>query len=233
MRRTGRLSFLTLVAGASLVLGGCTSTPPTSPETTVSSTSSRAPSAPAPSGSIPAATVPADPTATVPADPTAAGPAPTASDGGSASQAPSSNAPQPTVMATSASVTLFFIAEGDAGISGPAVGCGDSAISVTSQTVTYTDPVEGALRTLLANHAAHIGQSGLRNALADARLTVDSVDRSGTTTTAHLSGTLSLAGECDIPRVEQQLLLTAQQAAGTPVAITINGKTLTEALSLK
>lgn len=225
MRRTGRLSFLTLVAGASLVLGGCTSTPPTSPETTVSSTSSRAPSAPAPSGSIP--------TATVPADPTAAGPAPTASDGGSASQAPSSNAPQPTVMATSASVTLFFIAEGDAGISGPAVGCGDSAISVTSQTVTYTDPVEGALRTLLANHAAHIGQSGLRNALADARLTVDSVDRSGTTTTAHLSGTLSLAGECDIPRVEQQLLLTAQQAAGTPVAITINGKTLTEALSLK
>lgn len=225
MRRTGRLSFLTLVAGASLVLGGCTSTPPTSPETTVSSTSSRAPSAPAPSGSIP--------TATIPADPTAAGPAPTASDGGSASQAPSSNAPQPTVMATSASVTLFFIAEGDAGISGPAVGCGDSAISVTSQTVTYTDPVEGALRTLLANHAAHIGQSGLRNALADARLTVDSVDRSGTTTTAHLSGTLSLAGECDIPRVEQQLLLTAQQAAGTPVAITINGKTLTEALSLK
>lgn len=225
MRRTGRLSFLTLVAGASLVLGGCTSTPPTSPETTVSSTSSRAPSAPAPSGSIPAATVPANPTA--------AGPAPTTSDGGSASQAPSSNAPQPTVMATSASVTLFFIAEGDAGISGPAVGCGDSAISVTSQTVTYTDPVEGALRTLLANHAAHIGQSGLRNALADARLTVDSVDRSGTTTTAHLSGTLSLAGECDIPRVEQQLLLTAQQAAGTPVAITINGKTLTEALSLK
>lgn len=136
-------------------------------------------------------------------------------------------------MATSASVTVFFIAEGDAGISGPAVGCGDSAIAVTSQTITFTDPVEAALRTLLANHAAHIGQSGLRNALADARLTVDTVDRTGTTVTAHLSGTLSLAGVCDIPRVEQQLLLTAQQAAGTPVAITINGKTLTEALSLK
>ena len=225
MRRTGRLSFLALVVGAPLILGGCTSTPPSSPETTVGSTSSAAPSAPAPSASTPASTVPDDPTA--------AGPAPTASDGGSVSQAPSSNAPQPTVMATSASVTLFFIAEGDAGISGPAVGCGDSAISVTSQTVTYTDPVEGALRTLLANHAAHIGQSGLQNALADSRLTVDSVDRSGTTITAHLSGTLSLAGECDIPRVEQQLLLTAQLAAGTPVAVTINGKTLTEALSLK
>lgn len=130
-------------------------------------------------------------------------------------------------------MTLFFIAEGDAGISGPAVGCGDSAVAVTSQTVTYTDPVEGALRTLLNNHAAHIGLSGLRNALADSRLSVDSVDRAGTSITAHLSGTLSLAGECDIPRLEQQLLLTAQQAAGHPVAITINGKTLTEALSLK
>lgn len=130
-------------------------------------------------------------------------------------------------------MTLFFIAEGDAGVSGPAVGCGDSAVAVTSQTVTYTDPVEGALRTLLNNHAAHIGLSGLRNALADSRLSVDSVDRTGTSMTAHLSGTLSLAGECDIPRFEQQLLLTAQQAAGKPVAITINGKTLTEALSLK
>lgn len=225
MRRTGRLSFLALVAGAPLLLSGCTSTPPVSTATAASSSSSTAPTATA-TGPIPS--IPA-----VPTDPTAAFPSPTGSRSGNASQAPSSNAPQPTVMATSASVTLFFIAEGDAGTSGPAVGCGDSAISVTSQTVTYTDPVEGALRTLLANHAAHIGQSGLRNALADARLTVDSVDRSGTTITAHLSGTLSLAGECDIPRVEQQLLLTAQQAAGTTVAITINGKTLTEALSLK
>lgn len=130
-------------------------------------------------------------------------------------------------------MTLFFIAEGDAGISGPLVGCGDSAVAVSSQTITYTDPVEGALRTLLSNHAAHIGQSGLRNALSDSRLSVDSVDRTGTTVTAYLSGTISLAGECDIPRLEQQLLLTAEQAAGTPVAITINGKTLSEALSLK
>ena len=130
-------------------------------------------------------------------------------------------------------MTLFFIAEGDAGISGPLVGCGDSAVAVTSQTITYTDPVEGALRTLLSNHAAYIGQSGLRNALSESRLSVDSVDRTGTAITAHLSGALSLAGECDIPRLEQQLLLTAQQAAGASVAIIINGKTLTEALSLK
>ena len=164
---------------------------------------------------------------------TATLPATTPSGGASASQPPPSDQPAPTVIPTSASVTLFFIAEGDAGVSGPMVGCGDSAVAVSSQTITYTDPVEGALRTLLSNHAAHIGQSGLRNALSDSRLSVDSVDRTGTTVTAHLSGTMSLAGECDIPRLEQQLLLTAQQAAGTPVAITINGKTLSEALSLK
>ena len=217
MRSIGKISFLALAAGSVLILGSCSATPPIG-STTAAATSTAAistlPTSPAP-----------DATATLPA--TSPG------DGASASQAPASDQPAPSVIPTSASVTLFFIAEGDAGISGPLVGCGDSAVAVTSQTITYTDPVEGALRTLLSNHAAHIGQSGLRNALSDSRLSVDSVDRTGTTITAHLSGTLSMAGECDIPRLEQQLLLTAQQATGAPVAITINGKTLTEALSLK
>ena len=221
MRSTGRISFLALLAGAAFILGSC-STPPSSP--TTSPMPSTAVTSPAPTPATPNATAPST-TATLPAT--------TPSGGASASQPPPSDQPAPTVIPTSASVTLFFIAEGDAGISGPLVGCGDSAVAVSSQTITYTDPVEGALRTLLSNHAAHIGQSGLRNALSDSRLSVDSVDRTGTTVTAHLSGTISLAGECDIPRLEQQLLLTAQQAAGTPVAITINGKTLSEALSLK
>lgn len=221
MRSTGRISFLALLAGAAFILGSC-STPPSSP--TTSPMPSTAVTSPVPTPAMPRTTAPST-TATLPAT--------TPSGGASASQPPPSDQPAPTVIPTSASVTLFFIAEGDAGISGPMVGCGDSAVAVSSQTITYTDPVEGALRTLLSNHAAHIGQSGLRNALSDSRLSVDSVDRTGTTVTAHLSGTISLAGECDIPRLEQQLLLTAQQAAGTPVAITINGKTLSEALSLK
>jgi hypothetical protein len=141
--------------------------------------------------------------------------------------------PNPTVLPTSASVTLFYIAVGDGGTSGPPVGCGDSAVAVTSPAVSFTDPVEAALRTLLAGHSEELGQSGLRNALWQSTLSVASVERTGTTITAALEGSLMVAGECDIPRVEQQLQLTAQQAAGAPVAITVNGRTLSEALSLK
>lgn len=213
MRSTMKTSVVALLAGAALVLGACTGN-----------------STPTPSSGVPAAS-------TTAATGTQSTPVP--ADGSSPAQDPASSFPgsetagEPTVMSTSASVALYFIAEGDAGISGPTVGCGDSAIAVSSQTITYTDPVEAALRTLLANHAPEIGQSGLRNALSESRLGVDSVVRSGNIITANLSGTLSLGGECDIPRVEQQLLLTAKQAAGSPVAITINGKTLNEALSLK
>jgi hypothetical protein len=149
------------------------------------------------------------------------------------SPVPTSYLPEPTVLPTNASVITYYIAVGDGGTAGPLVGCGDSAVAVTSQSVSFTDPVEAALRTLLASDTETIGQSGLRNALWQSTLSVTSVDRGGNTITAHLDGTLALAGECDIPRVEQQLLLTAQQAAGAPVAITINGKPLSEALSLK
>ncbi|WP_245933411.1 hypothetical protein [Arthrobacter livingstonensis] len=157
---------------------------------------------------------------------------------GSPSQAPASSAQpaagdDPTVMPVTASPTLFYIAQGDAGVSGPTVGCGDSAVAVTGAAISFTDPVEGALRTLLADHSQQLGQSGLDNALWQSSLEVLSVDRAGSVITAHLAGTLKLGGECDIPRVEQQLLLTAEKAAGAPVAITINGKTLSSALSLK
>lgn len=140
---------------------------------------------------------------------------------------------EPTVLPTTASVTIYYIAEGDGGVSGPAVGCGDSAVAVTSPAISFTDPVAAALGVLLATDTMEIGQSGLRNALWQSDLTVVSVDRSGNTIAANLEGTLKLAGECDIPRAEEQLLLTAQTAAGAPVAITVNGKPLAEALSLK
>ncbi|ALV46863.1 hypothetical protein MB46_16585 [Arthrobacter alpinus] len=161
-------------------------------------------------------------------------PAPSTTTGGeSTSPSPTSSLTEPTVLPTNASVITYYIAVGDGGTAGPLVGCGDSAVAVTSQSVSFTDPVEAALRTLLASHTEELGQSGLRNALWQSTLAVTSIDRSGSAITAHLDGTLAVAGECDIPRIEQQLLLTAQEAAAGPVAITINGKTLSEALSLK
>ncbi len=210
MVKAWRYPVMVLAAGAALTLGGCAGASTTPVSTTSAATTT-------------ASTTTASQTAT---------------DGVGASQDPASSAPtvtsdEPTVMPTTASVTLYYIAVGDAGVSGHSVGCGDSAVAVTSAAINYTDPVEGALRTLLADHSQQVGQSGLDNTLWQSRLAVQSVDRTGSSITAHLTGTLQMGGECDIPRVEQQLLLTAQKSAGTPVAITINGKTLSEALSLK
>ena len=207
-----KCSIIAVLSGLALIVGGCTSTS-APPDSTANLTATVAPTITADSGTT------------------------TPSGESSGSQDPASSLPtvslEPTVLPKTASVTLFYIAEGDGGTSGPAVGCGDSAVAVTSPAITFTDPVEGALRTLLAYRDERIGQSGLVNTLWQSRLVVDSVDRSTSALTVHLSGTLRLGGVCDNPRLEQQLLLTAAQAAGSPVAITINGKTLSEALCLK
>lgn len=197
-----RVTVLALMAGAALILGGCT-------------------------GGTPSGTPSASSSAAVVSSTQAGG------ETATPSPMPTSDLSSPTVLPTNASVITYYIAVGDGGTAGPLVGCGDSAVAVTSQSVSFTDPVEAALRTLLASHTEELGQSGLRNALWQSTLAVTSVDRSGSAITAHLDGTLAVAGECDIPRIEQQLLLTAQEAAGGPVAITINGKPLSEALSLK
>ena len=219
MSRTWRHPALALATCAVLALGACASG---------STTAARTPAPPATLGASSLGGTAAGATQ---------GSRPPA-DGGGASQVPAASAPPaagdgPTVMPTTASATLYYIAQGDGGVSGPPVGCGDSAVAVTSAAISFTDPVEGALRTLLADHSQHLGQSGLDNALWRSRLAVQSVTRTGASITAHLVGTLKMGGECDIPRVEQQLLLTAKDAAGAPVAITINGKTLSQALSLK
>ncbi|WP_150117201.1 hypothetical protein [Arthrobacter sp. ERGS1:01] len=139
----------------------------------------------------------------------------------------------PTVMATTASVTVYYVAPGDGGETGILVGCGDSAVAVTSGAISFTDPVEGALRILLADHQEQVGESGLDNALWASRLSVKNIDRSGTVITVNLVGTLVPGGACDIPRIDQQILLTARVAAGGPVDVTVNGKTLSAALGRK
>ena len=183
---------------------------------------------PAPSAPGAGSTMPAPSSASSPAEAGATSTSPAPS-----STTPSSAAGEPTVLPTTASVTVFYVAENDGGVSGPTFGCGDVAVAVTSPSISFTDPVEGALRVLLENRTREIGQSGLSNALWQSRLEIDSIERMGNTVTVNLTGTLSMGGECDIPRVQLQLLLTAQQAAGGPVDLMLNGKPLSEALSLK
>lgn len=207
----GKASMLALLAAAALTLAGCGG-PVVEGDATAPATSSVSSSAEggatstsqAPPSSIPEATA-------------------TASNTGG----------EPTVMPTTASVTVVYVAVGDGGVAGPEFGCGDSTVGVTSPAISFTDPVEAALRTLLENKDMEVGESGLRNALWQSDLTVISVDRSGNPIIVNLEGTLKMDGECDIPRVQLQLLLTAQQAAGVPIEVMINGEPLAEALSLK
>ncbi len=203
-----KTSALALLAGMALALAACGPTEGVGTEPTTTMPAAVSASSGAVSTSSPAETAPSS------------GENPTAEAG-------------PTVLPTDASVTIFYVAVGDGGASGPIGGCGDSLVAATSPTINFTDPVEGALRTLLENHEMEVGESGLLNALWQSDLTVTSVDRSASPIIANLAGNLKLGGECDNPRAQLQLLLTAQQAAGVPIDVMINGQPLAEALSLK
>lgn len=146
---------------------------------------------------------------------------------------PSEPAPSATSLPFAA-VMVYYIALEDNGVSGAPVGCGDSAVPVEVSVGFGQDALVFAYEKLLYEHERNIGQSGLYNALYQSDLTVKSAEiRDGKATIA-LEGTLMLGGECDNPRVLAQLEMIPGQFSGvTSVEITINGKPLAEALSLK
>jgi hypothetical protein len=54
------------------------------------------------------------------------------------------------------------------------------------------------------------------------------------TVTVKLTGNIKLSGECDIPRVREQLIGTIKSASGAnKIVVLVNDKSLDEALSLK
>jgi hypothetical protein len=130
-------------------------------------------------------------------------------------------------------VRLVYIADGDDGRIGEKVGCGDSAV-VVSRSAQATSDLEGALQLLLADKSEKYGTTALRNALWQSTLTLDSATVIDKAAVVKLSGDLQLSGVCDIPRIKAQLENTVKESsAATVVNITINGKTLDDALSLK
>lgn len=138
---------------------------------------------------------------------------------------------QPAV--TTRQVNIAYTADGDDGKIGEKVGCGDSLVLV-NKTVQATSDVEGALRALLADKSEKYGTTGLRNALWQSSLTLDGVTVTGKIANVKLGGNLQLAGVCDIPRVKAQLESTVKASSdATTVNVTVNDKTLDEALSLK
>ena len=174
---------------------------------------------------LPPTVVPPTPTSAVLESPTIPAPTdqptaePTQSGGGF---------PSPTAVqsggGTVSRVQIYMIALEDDGKSGEPIGCGDTVVPVEIEIAPTQAPLRAAFDALLSQHDQFYGQSGLYNSLYNSSLQVEtvSIDASGT---AHigLTGAFSLAGECDDPRFEAQLVHTAKQFSTVQnVDITIN-----------
>jgi len=131
-------------------------------------------------------------------------------------------------------LTVYYVAVGDNGVSGPRIGCGDSLVATTTAPVRFTDQVGPSVGTLLANKSRDVGLSGLVNVLYQSTLTYLGGELNGSTITIWLSGQFMLAGVCDIPRAKAQLEYTAMAASGaTSAQVFVNGRPIDEVLSLK
>jgi len=129
---------------------------------------------------------------------------------------------------------IFMIALNDNGASGKKIGCGDSLVPVTITLPDPNAPLRGALDRLFAVRTQYYGQSGLYNALFRSDLHIVSVTITNSIAEIKLSGSLTLGGVCDAPRVQAQLEEIALQFSTVKqVNIFVNGKRLQDLLSGK
>lgn len=131
-------------------------------------------------------------------------------------------------------MTIFYVAVGDNGVSGPLIGCGDSIVATTTAPVRFTDQVGPSIGTLLANKSRDVGLSGLNNVLYQSTLSYAGGQLNGSTITIWLTGQFMLGGVCDVPRAKAQLEYTAMAASGaTNAQVFVNGQPIDQVLSLK
>lgn len=226
-----RLSAVSVLGVCALfALSGCFGPPAPAPTNTSAGPSATAgPSASASPSITPSTT--ATPTATAP---------PSSTPPSSAPASPTATAtptPEPTFTGFPeqvAPLTVYYVAIGDNGTSGPMIGCGDSLIATTTAPVRFTDQVGPSVGTLLANKSRDVGLSGLVNVLYQSSLTYLGGELNGSTITIYLSGQFMLGGVCDIPRAKAQLEYTAMAASGaTSAQVLVDGRPIDEVLSLK
>jgi len=182
---------------------------------------------PPPTETLPAASV--VPTLT-PAPPTPAAVAPTLT----VAPKTKGKAPTPTKPPKTLTLKVFLIAMNDNGVSGKLVGCGDSAVAANVQIPYTTGVLRAALNKLLSIKDKNYGQSGLYNVLYQSNLKISALALKNGVATIHLTGKMTLGGECDNPRVQAELEETALQFSTVKsVSIYINNVLLQKALSLK
>ena len=148
--------------------------------------------------------------------------------------APAQNATIPPATAPQ-TVQIFLIVIGDNGQSGKRIGCGDSLVAVEVAIEPTTAVLRAALTELLNLAPQEVfGQSALYNALYLSTLNIDELNIIDRKALIFLSGELVIGGECDNPRIEQQLYETALQFSTIDeVEIYINNISLDQLLSLE
>lgn len=131
-------------------------------------------------------------------------------------------------------VNLYFAAINDNGKAGKRIGCDDSIVAVSRPIAETSAPLTAALKELLAIRDQYYGQSGLYNALYQSNLKVAGISITNGRATINLTGTLTVGGVCDSPRVVSQIQETALQFLTVrQVAININGIPIEQLLSGK
>ncbi|MEO3941268.1 hypothetical protein V3C41_09325 [Paenarthrobacter nicotinovorans] len=151
---------------------------------------------------------------------------------------PGTSAPEPSETGTVVTVdtsgpAVYYVAIDDGGSRGVRFGCNDSLVPVRG-VAGPGDPLSVALGRLLEAGIPVDSNAALYDALADSSLRYLSGYMSGSTVIVNLSGSLRPGGVCDIPRIQAQLTQTIVAASGASRAeIYVNGRTLTEALSVR
>lgn len=218
--------LLPIGAAAVLLLAGCTSPDGSAGGSTSGATASAsavtAAAASPSASSTPSAPKPSSTTAS-PTNATTAAASPSAQ--------PSSPGDAST---TTAPLTLYYVAQGDDGVSGAAIGCGDSLVATYTEPVAFTDQLRASMQRIVSDDSQFLGQSGLYNALYMSDLVYESGSVEGDTVTVNLSGKVVLGGVCDGPRLAEQLAQTAETAVGVGSSVLlVNGVPLSELLGQK
>lgn len=132
-------------------------------------------------------------------------------------------------------VNIYLVAVGDNGASGVQIGCGDSLVPVEVKIEPTLGVLRAALNELLKLEGQReYGQSGLYNALYLSDLSITDVAVIEREAIIQLEGELVFGGECDIPRIEEQLRALALQFNTVErVNITVNGQALEDLLDLR
>lgn len=135
-------------------------------------------------------------------------------------------------VAKTTSVKVYLVAVGDNGKNGKKIGCEDSLVAVNRTIEPTSAPLKAALDELLSMpEEQNEGGQQLGNFWKGSDLKVKRVSLKAGTASIWITGTLTVAGICDEPRITEQITATARQFPTVKrVKVYVNGVTLRQAI---